>query len=292
MAEVWLNRAPTTASPVGFKVKLNFGPASTAINFAEPNRDAVNLEEGFASYMAPVGKGLQLDFGKFVTTAGAEVIEAKDDWNYTRSLLFQNAIPFYHVGLRATYNATDQVTLIGGIVNGWNNLVENNTGKTLLGTIIYKPMSSLTLVENYIGGPEKTGTNDGWRNLSDTVATYAVSPELSVMGNYDYARENFGSTSVHWQGIAGYAKYQANKWVALVPRAEYFDDQAGFSGVVQKIKEFTFTVELKAADNFLWRIEYRGDFSDVAAFKDDTGAAKKNQQELVFGVLYNFTTKM
>jgi len=35
-----------------------------------------------------------MDLGKFVTSAGAEVIEAKDNWNYSRSLLFVNAIPY------------------------------------------------------------------------------------------------------------------------------------------------------------------------------------------------------
>ena len=28
------------------------------------------------------------------------MIEAKDNWNYSRSLLFALAIPFYHVGVR------------------------------------------------------------------------------------------------------------------------------------------------------------------------------------------------
>ena len=39
-----------------------------------------------------------MDFGKFVTSAGAEVIESKDNWNYSRSLLFAYAIPYWHFG--------------------------------------------------------------------------------------------------------------------------------------------------------------------------------------------------
>ena len=45
---------------------------------------------------------MQCDVGKFVTPIGAEVIESQDNWNYTRSILFGYAIPFYHVGVRAT----------------------------------------------------------------------------------------------------------------------------------------------------------------------------------------------
>jgi hypothetical protein len=291
MAQVWLTKAPAADSRVGGKVKLIFGPSATAINFNEPNRDLVNVEEGYVSYLAPAGKGVQFDVGKFVTAAGAEVIEAKDDWNYSRSLLFQNAIPFYHVGLRVTYTATDKVSLMGAVTNGWNNAVENNTGKSVMGGITIKPTASLSIVEDYHGGPEQPGNNKDWRHLSDTVISYTASPKVSLLGNYDYARESIGGTSVHWQGVAGYLKFQANKWVAVIPRAEYFDDEAGFSGIAQKIKEFTFTIELKPADTFLWRIEYRGDFSDVAAFHTDSGTAKKNQQQLVFGLLYNFSTK-
>ena len=52
----------------------------------------------YLSYQAPVGKGLEIDFGKFVTALGFEVIKTKDDLNYSRSLLFTMAIPFYHMG--------------------------------------------------------------------------------------------------------------------------------------------------------------------------------------------------
>lgn len=291
-AEVWLTKAPAADSRVGFKIKTIFGPAATAINFAEPNRDLVNIEEGYVSYLAPVGKGLQFDVGKFVTIAGAEVIEAKDDWNYSRSLLFQNAIPFYHAGVRATYAVTDKVSLIGGVVNGWNNVTENNTGKTVLAEISYKPIPALSLVENYIGGPEQANDNADWRHLSDTVVSYTVNPMVSVLANYDYGHDTLAGAGQTWQGIAGYVKVQANKYVAVVPRVEWFKDSQGFmTGTTQNLKDFTFTVELKPADNFLWRIEYRGDFSDVAVFKNDTGGFDKNQQAILFGLLYNFSTK-
>jgi hypothetical protein len=294
MAQIWLNKAPTTDSRIGGKVKLFFGPAATAVNFNEPNRDLVNVEEGFVSYLAPTKKGLQFDVGKFVTAAGAEVIEAKDDLNYSRSLLFQNAIPFYHVGVRMTYTANDKVSLMFGVVNGWNNAVENNTGKTILASITAKPTAAWTFVENYVGGPEQPNDNKDWRNLSDTILTYAKGPHTATI-NYDYGRDTLAitGTSVHWQGVALYYKYQANKVVAVIPRYEYYSDPQGFTtGTTQKLQDFTFTVELKAADNFMWRIEYRGDFSNVAtAFKTDTGTFKKSQNSIVFGMLYNFSTK-
>jgi hypothetical protein len=292
MAEVWWAKAPTAESRAGFKIKLTFGPASRAINFNEPNTDLANVQEGFASYLVPVGKGLLLDVGKFVTSAGAEVIEAKDNWNYSRSLLFQNAIPYYHTGLRATYTVNDRVTVMGGLVNGWNNVAENNTGKTLMASITVKPAAPLSIAENYIGGPEKPGTNGNWRHLSDTVISYAVNPKVSVLGNVDYGQEAFGAVTNHWLGVAGYVKYQVTPTVAVVPRFEYFDDPQGNQTLIaQTLKSATFTVELRPADNLVWRVEYRGDFSDHDAFTTDSGASAKTQQSLIVGLLYSFSTK-
>jgi hypothetical protein len=289
MAEIWVAKAPATDSPVGYKVRLNFGPAaSNFIAFAEPTTPLVNVEEAYGSYLAPAGKGLQIDFGKFVTNAGAEVIEAKDNWNYSRSLLFALAIPYYHAGIRLIYAPSDKVSLMAGVVNGWNNVAENNTGKTVMASVTFKPNGSSSIIGNYIGGPETAGTNDNFRNLLDVVASYTVDPKLSVMGNFDVGKDGDSK----WWGAAGYLKYQATDVLAVVPRLEYYDDQNGFStGIVQKLKEATVTLEIKPAGSFMWRIEYRGDFSNQSVFTSDTGAPKSNQQSISFGFLYSFSSK-
>jgi hypothetical protein len=157
-----------------------------------------------------------------------------------------------------------------------------------MGSITYKPNGATSIIENYIGGPETTGTNDDFRNLSDTVVSFTVDPKLSVMGNVDVGKDGDSK----WWGVAGYLKYQATDIVAVVPRVEYFDDKDAFStGIMQKLKEATVTLEIKPASSFIWRIEYRGDFSDQAVFATDTGGSKKNQQSISFGFLYSFSSK-
>jgi putative OmpL-like beta-barrel porin-2 len=294
MAQVWIAKPASADSRTGFKVKFNFGPASTLVNAYEPgeNEFIQNVEEGYLSYLAPLGKGLQIDVGKFVTQHGAEVIEAKDDWNYSRSLLFALAIPYYHSGVRLTYPLNGKVTVMGTIVNGWNNVVENNSGKTLGAQIAVKPIPALSIVQNYMAGPEQTSNNDDWRQLSDTIATWTVTPAFSVMANYDYGKDTAAGVPVHWQGIAGYAKLQARKWLAVSPRFEWYDDPSGFTtGAPQTLKEVTGTFELKPSDALVWRIEYRHDFSDSPVFETGSGAFKKTQSSIGFGVLYSFSTK-
>ena len=299
MAELWVAKSPAMDSPIGYKIRLNFGSApdlmATASGQYAVEQPYKNIEEAFGSYLAPVGKGLQIDIGKFVTNAGAEVIEAKDDWNYSRSLLFQLAIPLYHAGIRLTYSPSDKVTLMGGVINGWNDVSDNNTGKSLMASVTFKPTGSLSIIENYIGGPEQPDNSRDWRHLSDTVLSYTVNPTLSLMANYDYTTDTVLGSRVTTQGVAGYLKYQANKWVVVIPRVEYFNDPdraPWATGQVQNLTDATVTLEIKPADNFIWRIEYRGDFSNKSPFLDDNGAAKKNQQEIVFGFLFNFSSKM
>jgi hypothetical protein len=181
---------------------------------------------------------------------------------------------------------------MGGVINGWNNVNDQNTGKSVMASITLKPTSAVTIIENYIGGPEQPANSTDWRQLSDTVVSYTATPMVSLMANYDYGQDTVGGVKNKWQGIAGYAKIQANKYVAVVPRVEYYNDKNGWStGTPQNITEGTLTLEVKAADNFLWRIEYRGDFSDTATFMDSTNKAQKNQQTLTFGFLYSFSSK-
>lgn len=105
-----------------------------------------------------------MDFGKFVTSDGAEVIETNGNWNYSRSLLFAWAIPYYHFGVRASFPVGKRFTGAVMVVNGWNNVEDNNTGKTLMFTGTYTE-KKFTWTNNFHTGPEKPGTNKGFRNL-------------------------------------------------------------------------------------------------------------------------------
>ncbi len=90
---------------MGARIDLIFGRTNTFINKAATNGkgDQLNyIEQAFMSLKPPKAKGLEMDFGKFVTSAGAEVIESKDNWNYSRSLLFAYAVPYFHFGLRSS----------------------------------------------------------------------------------------------------------------------------------------------------------------------------------------------
>jgi len=294
LAEVALEKKPTADSRGGFRVDLDYGPTAAIVAGAEPVKGQAaifqNIQQAYLSYLAPTGSGLQIDFGKFVTPFGYEVIESKDNWNYSRSLLFALAIPYDHVGVRGTYSVNDKVSLAAYLVNGWNNSVDNNSGKTFIGQVTLKPTSAFTIIENYGIGPEQTSPLTGVRQLSDTVATYTVNKQTSLAANFDYGHDN--SSHQTWSGVAAYLRYQPNDWFALTPRYEYLNDKDSFmTGIVQKPQEFTATFEFKHKDGVIARAEYRADFSNQSFFVKDSGATSKSQSTFTIGMIYAFSTK-
>ncbi len=321
MIELIADKAPdATAGRVGYHVSVGFGQAMNLVNSTEignfgqaggatPGTSISNfdqyLKEGYIDYLAPVGKGLTITVGKFVTPAGAEVIESKDNWNYSRGLLFSWAIPYFHFGASAKYTFSPKFAVTGYLVNGWNDSIDNNTGKTGGFSAAWTPSAKFSLIENYLSGPEHTNYNGSFRNLSDTVITYNPTAKLSLMANYDYGRDHFVSGSgplgtaapfivgseAKWSGLAGYIKYAPSDKYAFAFRGEYFDDNQGFStGTPQELNEFTATFQRTIAKSIISRLEFRRDSTDARTFLKGSGTPVAGQNTVALGLIYAFSS--
>jgi hypothetical protein len=282
------------ADPVGVRVDLGFGRGMDLFHFNEPDFTAMKyVEQAFVSWKPAKAKGFQADFGKFVSSCGAEVFETNSNWNYSRSLLYGWAQPFYHFGLRTSMPLSNHFSAGVQVVNGWNNVEDNNTGKTvgLTGTFTSQKVS---WTNTYYVGPEKKDTNDGLRHCYDSVLLLTPNSKLNAYLNFDYVVDKMvlGGEN-RWVGIAGAARYQANSWFALSPRLEWFNDADGFNtGTAQQLKEFTLTGEFKLAKGLLTRLEYRRDWSDQLFFNRGNELANhKSQDTVLVGVVAYFGAK-
>lgn len=300
MIELVADKAPdATASRLGYHVALGFGQAMNIVNSTEPGQFPTEsnfdqyLKEGYLEYLAPIGKGLQINVGKFVTPAGAEVIETKDNWNYSRGLLFALAIPYFHFGTSAKYAFNSKFALTGYLVNGWNNSIDNNSGKTTGFSAAWTPNSKFSLIQNYLVGPEQLNDNSNFRHLSDTVVSFSPNSKLSFLANYDYGHDHVTGSpfSVHWSGIAGYIKYAPNDKWAFAGRGEYFSDNGGTqSGTPQKLSEVTLTLQRMLASKLMTRLEFRRDMSDQNVFPDHASGLKDSQNTVTLGMVYAFSS--
>jgi len=282
-----------TADPVGFRVDLGFGKAFDIFHATDPAGSGIrNIMQAYVSLKPPKWKGFQLDFGKFVTSAGAEVTETYLDWNYSRSLLYANG-PYYHFGVRTSMPIGKYFTGGVQVVNGWNNVEDNNTGKTvgLTSAVVTKKVSWFT---NYYTGPEKTGTNTGSRNFIDTVLLLTPNDKFAFNLNYDYGQDKrIGEGKDVFQGISAMAHYTINQHWSISPRIEWYQDGDGFiSGTPQTLKEFTLTGEYKWVEGLLTRLEYRRDWSDKGYFdRGATTASAKSQSTILIGFVAYFGPK-
>jgi hypothetical protein len=310
LAKLTLLKANSKDSPLGFRVDLGLGETvDRVISVSDSSRnDATkHVLQAYASYVAPIGSGLTVDFGKFYTPVGAEVIETKDNFNYSRGWLFTYG-PYYHVGFRAKYAFNDKVALTGFLVNGWDNLFENNVGegpgtnagKTVGFQLGLTPTKKFAFTQTYLAGPEAPLANvpdlslrDNWRHIADSVATYYATDKLTFLGNFVYGSDgdNLGNRG-HWTGGAVYLKYAFNNTFAFSPRFEVFNDKDGLrTGVPQTMKDITLTQEIKLMNNFLTRFEFRRDFSNQEFFTNSAGTPKGNQNTFILGVSYFFTNR-
>jgi hypothetical protein len=165
----------------GFRLDTIYGEdarflGDTAINGVTPtstgtiNNSGIALEQALVKFRIPVGNGLDIYMGKFVTFLGYEVIESPANLNFSRGLLFTNAIPLTHTGIYADYKFNDTIETKFGIVDGWNNSTSPSVGiasgagtladsksfgKAITGQVtINAPGKNANITQSFIYSPE------------------------------------------------------------------------------------------------------------------------------------------
>jgi hypothetical protein len=323
-ASVILERAPDldAGRRWGARLDLQFGQATDTLqgNPANEPRPPIyrNIYQAYGTYVIPVGKGINLDFGKWASSLGIEGNYTKDQMNYSRSYWF-NFLPFYHMGLRASVPLNDSFSVNYWIINGTNQAEATNGFKDQLFGFTAKPNKNVSWTLNYYLGQEHPdrapSTNcgpipvqpglcfvgirpapNGHTHIFDSYVSWKATPKLTfaLEGDYFIQRlwQNSGpgqsSAPLHTDGGAAYIRYQVTPKIALATRAEYMSDRGGlFSGISQALKENTVTLDYKLLDGFLMRYEWRRDFSNQPSFLSDVqGVLSKEQNTATLGLVW------
>ena len=99
------------ANPIGFTFDIGFGRAWQIFHATDPARGGNEyIPQAYVSLKPERWGGLQFDFGKFYTSAGAELTENNLTWSYGRGYLYTNG-PYYHFGARVTKPLTSKFTV-------------------------------------------------------------------------------------------------------------------------------------------------------------------------------------
>jgi hypothetical protein len=264
------------ADPIGFRVDLGFGRAWDVFHATEPGDRSIQRFIPQAYITAKKGS-VTFDFGKFYTSVGAELTENNYTWHYGRGYMYTNG-PYYHMGLRINKAFGEQWTLGFQLVNGWNNVEDNNSGKTMGFTSSYTTKSKKYswLTASYVG-PEKTGTNKGWKNIYDTVINFSPTDKWTGYFDYYHGWENLsvvGSNgnlrAANWDafGLSSNFNVQGNNFVAF--RYEYYGDHDGWAtgyGQQIRLQEFTATYTYKWAKGLKMLWEWRHDMANKGFYE-------------------------
>lgn len=303
----------------GFRADLIIGQDAATVkgnssNGAANSASNLWLEQAYAQFRLPVGNGLDFKVGKFVTLLGYEVIESPANLNFSRGLLFTNAIPLTNTGVLASYKFNDSVDAQFGVVNGWNN-DENtltngdNHGKAVTGRVNYTfAGKNANIANSFIYSPNgdaQIGAQgkdvwvwDMWAQWAPKFANdkllLAVNTDLGAGNPYNTQNSTTGNfdkgNGDSFYGVALYQKYQFTKVFSLAFREEYFHDSDGqkltggtaAQAASADVWSFTSTAGFNIWENLLTRLEYRYDLASSTVIDG------QDQHEISVNVVYTF----
>lgn len=287
-----------TLGPGSLVLDLRVGPGASL--FSGPD-SAHNLEYVKQLYVSLAYEGFRVDFGKMNTPIGAEVAESWLNANYTRGLLCWLAQPFFHTGLRASYSFEDVGSVALYLVNGWNNSIDNNAGKTFGANISLGSAGLWSASFSYFVGPEQPdmltaddGTtvmdndaNGRLRHLADVVLSVTPVEGFTASLNGDFGIESQVDGESRWYGVAVTGRYQFLEQWAAAARGEVVVDPQGFLTAVnnQQLWSGTATLEYAPIEAIILRLEGRVDRADISVFPTADGTTTRLQPTVTFGLV-------
>jgi len=249
--------------------------------------NGVFVQEAYASYNM---SGVTFKLGKFETLLGYEVLDSHKNPNITHGVLFTWGIPLYHTGLLASGSFSEGVSWSLGITDGFNNVIENNDGKAVVGQLaatsgpLFGSLSAFVGANASEGTAGEPGSTDRlW--IVDGILSFSPTDKTTLWLNADYGTQKnqgrvlksdlvtlAGDDDSDYYGVAVGGKLQVTDKLGLAIRGEYFDDSdnirgtslglTGVEGADVTIYSLTGTVSYAFTQNLLLRGEVRWDQAD------------------------------
>lgn len=251
---------------------------------------------------------LTLDFGQFGTIFGAEVAESWQNLNYTRGALYYAMQPFWHTGLRASYQASERVGFNAMVVNGTNQpFVPDNNRPAVAAQVTFTPFDGLDMALGYMHQIDPMnselypgGGRAGLDRFFDFVAVLQAG-DFTMVGNFDYniAEPDEGSDadSTSFWGASLAVGYAVTEMFGVALRGEYLKDvDAGVWALTDpdaldevaegnSLVTGTVTLELKPVENLVLRWDNRIEKSEQNIFYDRASEATDVWFNSILGVV-------
>jgi hypothetical protein len=265
------------ALQAGTSVQSNYSgePAQGQVSAPSLSR---HIQEAVAG--AKLGRNLWVDGGIFFSHMGMESWISRDNPTYTRSLVAECS-PYYQSGVKFTWTPSGAVTAQLDIVNGWQNISENNTGKGVGARIDWTAAEGVTLSYYNVFSDEAGSQLRTFNGAGAKVVRGA----WTLMGQADAGSQaHTASSTSSWYGVMALARRQVTPTVAIVGRVERFvdDDQVvmatGSTGDEANPafhgNGASFGIDVNPSTRVAWRTEVRGFGNRDAVFPNGRSSAR------------------
>jgi Putative beta-barrel porin-2, OmpL-like. bbp2 len=229
------------------------------------------LQEAYAGYQ--VTPALWIDAGIFYSNMGMETWVSRDNPAYTRSLVADFS-PYYSSGVRATWRLSPIVTARVDVVNGWQNIAENNEEKSL-GVRVDVAATATTTVSWYAYAGNEP---DAQRRLFNGVGVVTrPTDRLELLAQFDAGHQRTRDSlttrrrASGWYGATLISRFWVCPTLAVVARTERFADSDQVvvltgSPLPFRANSASVGVDVRPEARVLWRTEARGYSADAAVF--------------------------
>lgn len=209
---------------------LGFGPRARDFAYADDGIMSA-VKQAYIDYEP--ASGLVLTAGIWATHIGYELLDAKDNQNYSMSYLFSTG-PFSNAGLKAAYHWKRHQLMVG-VTNptDYRQVPDSVTNKKfVIAQYHYEGSSGLGLTLNYTGG---TWVDSSKIRQLDAVllANLTNKTALGLNGSYGQKKWKLSdgySSAKDWWGVALYLQQDLCAHFNLAFREEYFKDAASVTG--------------------------------------------------------------
>lgn len=231
-----------------------------------------------------------VDGGVFFSHIGMESWLSRDNPTYTRSLAAEYS-PYYQSGVKITYGGA-RLTAAINVVNGWQNISENNSDKGVGARLDYAANASVTLsYYNFFSGE---GAAHQLRTLNGA-GVRVVRARTTLLGQADYGTQDgaSGAAGTSWYGATVIARVRTGDRSAIAVRAERFDDPDQTIVVTGSSDPFrgngaSLGFDFAPARGVLWRSELRGWTTGSDLFPNGIGAPKGSNAFVVTSLSLTF----
>ncbi|PJZ82885.1 porin [Leptospira meyeri] len=185
----------------GTSVNANYAAESTTEKYSNQN-SVKNIQEAFTGFK--IGKDTWLDAGIFFGNIGHESWISQNNVNYTRAFAL-DYVPYYSSGIRISHKFTEKLSGQLQILNGWQNITDNNKDKAFGSQIKYQFSPNFILTLNQFAGNEAPNNERKQIRLyQNTILEWIVSERMSLVGQFDIGAQKAKQRFVYEPWLAVY----------------------------------------------------------------------------------------